>query len=85
MNKKNKIIILFLSSLIFFLIAANIFIYNNPRYSRRALANYYQELSTQASPYSNQAKRYRAISEALKQGKNIYYFTTQKVVPLNQK
>lgn len=85
MNKQNKIIIFFLSSLILCLLAVNLFIYNNPRFSRRALANYYQQLSNQVPPNSIQAKRYKAISEALKNRKNIYYFTAQKVVPLNQK
>lgn len=83
MNK--KIIIFFLSSLIFFLMAANIFVYNDPRYSKKALADYYQKLANQVSPNSISAKRYQAISQALKKGENIYYFTAQKVVPLNPK
>jgi hypothetical protein len=61
------------------LAAANLALYNNPQYSRKALAGYYQDLSAQLSPSSIQAKRYRAIAEAIEKGQNTYYFMANKL------
>lgn len=79
MKNKYFYIILFLSSLIFCLVAANLAVYNNPKYSRMALASYYDDLSEEVSPNSIQAKRYRAIADALLNGQNTYYFTATKI------
>lgn len=79
MKNKSLYLILFLSSLIFCLVAVNLAVYNSPQYSRKALAGYYQDLSAQLSPNSIQAKRYRAIAEAIEKGQNNYYFTAHKL------
>lgn len=76
-------IILFLSSLIFCLVAANLNVYNNPEHSKQALAGYYQDMSEDFSPNSIQAKRYRAIADALEKGQNIYYFSATKIPAVN--
>lgn len=79
MKDKSIYIILFLSSLIFCLIAVNLAVYNNPNYSRKALAFYYQDLSEKSSPNSIQAKRYRAMADALLKDQNNYYFTATRI------
>jgi len=76
---KSIFLIFFFSALIFCLVAANLYIYNNPKYSKQALASHYQDLSEKVSPNSIQAKRYRAIADALLKGQNTYYFTANKI------
>jgi len=83
MNKQNTALIFFLFSLIFCLLAVNAFIYNNPRFSKKAMADHYQKLSEQVSPNSVQAKRFRAIANAISGGHGTYYFTTNKIPAIN--
>lgn len=85
MNKEKFIVIVFLVSLVFCLTAANIFVFSNPIFSKFALSKRYSELAEQVSPNSISAKRYRAISQAIANGTNVYYFTAQRIVPLGTK
>ena len=72
--------ILFLSALIFFLASANFYFYQN--FSKSAEIKRYETLSSQFSPNSIQAKRYRAVADALEQDSTAYQFLTGRIPTL---
>ena len=79
-NSGKFILTFLLFSLIFFLASAGFYFYSN--YTSWGKAAYYEKMAEKLPPTSLQAKRYRAIAEAIKQGKTTYTFEAGRIPAL---